>query len=466
MGSEWKEGKLIDLYEISSGLSKSAESFGSGFPFLTFKDVLDNYFVPSRLEKLVESNEEDKTKCSIKRGDVFLTRTSETMNELGMSSVALNDFPNATFNGFTKRLRPKDPNFLIPEYVAYYFRSPLFRSKMYSFSTMSTRASLNNEMIGHLSIVFPSANKQWSIGHILKTLDDKIELNRKMNQTLEAMSQALFQSWFVDFDPVIDNALDSGNPIPEALQARAQARANLGSARKPLPEEIQRLFPNKFVQHKDMGWIPEGWDVNTIGKICEVIDCLHAKKPDRVFEASNKILLQLNNIREDGLIDITDKYLISNSDYSKWISRIELAENDCVITNVGRVGAVAIVPRNLKAALGRNITAIRLQEGNDFPGFLITLLNSKVMKQEISKKTDVGTILNALNVFNIPHLRFIFKKEIALVAEKQLRSFVKNREFLIEQNMTLSSLRDTLLPKLLSGQLQVPDAEKLVAGVL
>ena len=127
MGSEWQTAFLTDLYDISSGLSKSRKFFGSGFPFVAFKDVMYNFFLPDELSQLVQSTEEEQTKCSVAKGDVFLTRTSETMNELGMSAVAIKDYENATFNGFTKRLRPKDDT-LVPEFVAYYLRCLLYTS--------------------------------------------------------------------------------------------------------------------------------------------------------------------------------------------------------------------------------------------------------------------------------------------------------------------------------------------------
>ena len=155
MGSEWVRASLLDHYDSKSGLSKPAKDFGSGFPFLSFKNVFYNYFIPDELTQLVQSSEKERESCSVKRGDVFLTRTSETMNELGMSSVALKDYKSATFNGFSKRLRPKPNSTIYPEFIGYYLRSPQFRSEMLSFSTMSTRASLNNEMIGRLTIPIP-----------------------------------------------------------------------------------------------------------------------------------------------------------------------------------------------------------------------------------------------------------------------------------------------------------------------
>ena len=138
--SEWKKVKLGEIYEVHNGLSKGRQFFGSGYPFLTFSTVFNNWFLPSTLDSLVQSSEKERTACSIKRGDVFITRTSETMDELGMSSVALKDYPNATYNGFTKRLRPITDE-IIPEYIGYYLRSKKFRGKFMAFSSMTTRAS-------------------------------------------------------------------------------------------------------------------------------------------------------------------------------------------------------------------------------------------------------------------------------------------------------------------------------------
>jgi type I restriction enzyme S subunit len=119
--SEWKNIPIGELYEIRSGLSKPSSDFGTGYPFLSFKDVFYNTFVPEKLTQLVRSTPKERESCSIKRGDVFLTRTSETQNELGMSCVALKDYENATFNGFTKRLRPKQKTEISPEYAGYFF---------------------------------------------------------------------------------------------------------------------------------------------------------------------------------------------------------------------------------------------------------------------------------------------------------------------------------------------------------
>ena len=101
----WDYVKLEELYDVHNGLSKGRKFFGSGYPFLTFSTVFNNYFIPEELTDLVQSTDKEQENYSILRGDVFVTRTSETSNELGMSCVALKDYPTATYNGFTKRMR-------------------------------------------------------------------------------------------------------------------------------------------------------------------------------------------------------------------------------------------------------------------------------------------------------------------------------------------------------------------------
>lgn len=196
---EWVEKKSSELYVSSSGLSKSSDQFGYGYPFLSYKDVFNNYYAPDKLSTLVNSTEKDRMKCSVKQGDVFLTRTSETTDELGMSCVALHDYVNATFNGFTKRLRPLTDE-IEPKYAAYYFRSPYFRSQCISLASLITRASLNDGMIRRLKIRYPLNRKvQEKIGEILYTYDTLIENNTKRIRLLEKMAENLYKEWFVRF---------------------------------------------------------------------------------------------------------------------------------------------------------------------------------------------------------------------------------------------------------------------------
>ena len=200
---------LGDLYDISSGLSKSKDQFGSGYPFLSFKTVFNHTIIPTDLKDLAQTTLSEQNKYSILYGDVFLTRTSETANELGMSSVALKNYPQATFNGFTKRLRPKKGvmEIIDPKFIAYYLRTKDFRNQIDSISVLTTRASLNQGMIEKLTITVPNIKTQKKIAAILSALDEKIAINRAINENLERQAMALYAEMFLN---ISNNDVTSG----------------------------------------------------------------------------------------------------------------------------------------------------------------------------------------------------------------------------------------------------------------
>lgn len=207
----WVTVKLGELYEVHNGLSKGRGFFGSGYPFLTFSTVFDNYFLPNKLDALVQSTVAERENYSIQRGDVFVTRTSETSDELGMSCVALKDYPNATYNGFTKRMRPFTDR-VLPEFIGYYMRMPSFRREFQAFSTMTTRASLKNEDLLGLKIWLPEKDIQKKIANILSTYDKLIENNQKQIKLLEEAAQRLYKEWFIDFRfPGYENKIKINN---------------------------------------------------------------------------------------------------------------------------------------------------------------------------------------------------------------------------------------------------------------
>lgn len=197
MRSEWKKVKLGELYDVHNGLSKGRQFFGTGYPFLTFSNVFNNWFLPSELESLAQTTDKEREACSIKKGDVFITRTSETMDELGMSSVALKDYPNASYNGFTKRLRPKTDE-VNPRYIGYYLRSPKFRGKFLAFSSMTTRASLANNDLLNMEVELPNKETQHRIATVLSRYDSLVENYQKQIKLLEEAAQRLYKEWFVD----------------------------------------------------------------------------------------------------------------------------------------------------------------------------------------------------------------------------------------------------------------------------
>jgi type I restriction enzyme S subunit len=295
------------------------------------------------------------------------------------------------------------------------------QGKIQSISNGATVHHLNMEDIRNLELpTLPLIQVQNKIASILSAYDDLIENNTRRIQLLEEMTQLIYREWFIHF-------------------------------RFPGHENVKMV-------DSPMGKIPEGWEIKKLLDISDVIDCLHSKKPVDIGHGG--ILLQVWNIENGGRLDMSKQYRINEEDYKLWTSRIEVIEGDCVVTNVGRIGAVAQIPKGMKAAIGRNMTAIRSKKGLLTPTFLIEYLLSPCMKNEIMLKKDSGTIMDSLNVKGIVKLCVICPPYYLMEKyESVCRPMRFRMELLIEQNNNLKSTRNLLLPKLIYGELDVSNLD-------
>ena len=314
-----------------------------------------------------------------------------------VGEIATIPFPMA-FNQSCYGLRAKS-GIVTSDYLYYLIKhnvSVLKKNTHGSVFDTITRSTFDN-----IEVEIPSIEIQEKIASILSDCDDKIELNNAINYNLAEQSQAILKKYMDSCD--------------------------------------NTLTP--------------------LGELAEIIDCLHSKKPNSVNDTT-KQLLQLNNITDSGFLDLSAKYYIAESDYENWTRKCEIVEGDCVITNVGRIGAVSQAPSGTHAAMGRNMTCIRLKKDKPYYSYLITVLLSDHISKEIRKNTDEGTIMGALNVKNIPLLLFpVFSNEVMNELEKTLHPIRKAIEYNYLANQTLGNLRDSLLPKLMSGELDVSDLD-------
>lgn len=414
----FREYKLEEIYTISSGLSKNRSEFGFGYPFLTFKDVFYNFFAPGELESLANTTDKERASCSIKRGDVFLTRTSETVNELGMSAVALKDYTNATFNGFTKRLRPKVDGLVLPEYAGFYFRSRMFRDQVNSMSIMTTRASLNNSMIEKFTIKLPDMGEQLRIADLLFSITKKIEVNNQINKTLEEMARTIFKHWFVDFE--FPN--EDGEPYKSSGGEMVES---------------------------ELGMVPKGWEVKSIGQITKIIRGA-SPRPIQDF------------LRTEGMpwVKISD----ATSSSSKYITKTsEFIKNEGV-SKSRKIPPGTLILSN-SATPG--IPKIMLIEACVHDGWLIFDDYSDLPKEYIyylllNERENILSLSNGSVFRNLK--TDILKSYRVLVPPKEIigkiiQSFIninKNIEGRVRETEVIASIRDTLLPKLMSGEIRVP----------
>jgi type I restriction enzyme S subunit len=297
-------------------------------------------------------------------------------------------------------------------------------------------------------------DEQRAIAHLLGTLDDKIELNRRMNETLEAMAHALFKSWFIDFDPVIDNALAAGKPIPEEFQELAAARESLGDARKLLPEEVRNLFSSEFEHTKEHGWIPKGWKVKAVNQIIIINPSVSLKKATEASFIDMKALP-------------TTGYAISEVILKAYSGGAKFQNGDVLLARItpclenGKTGIVDFLDGD-DVGFGSTEFIVLRRQGNIQTPFIACLARDTRFRNHcIQSMVGSSGRQRVQNACFSNYYLAIPEQDGIMIHFQQLTqiSFDKMTKH-TEQSRSLTSLRDTLLPKLLSGEVRISKAEK------
>lgn len=191
---DWNIKRLRYIGKCQNGISKGGEFFGSGFPFVSYGDVYNNLVLPETVSGLIESTHEEQENYSVKAGDIFFTRTSETIEEVGFTSVCLKTIENATFAGFVIRVRPFTDE-LIPDYSKYYFSSDAHRRFFVKEMNLVTRASLSQDLLKRLPVLIPSKEEQKEIANYLDkkctAIDTAIEQKQNLIEKLTEYKKSL-----------------------------------------------------------------------------------------------------------------------------------------------------------------------------------------------------------------------------------------------------------------------------------
>ena len=405
---KWEKVKLGELYEVHNGLSKAGKFFGEGNPFLTFSTVFNNYFIPKQITDLVQSTEKEQESYSIRRGDVFVTRTSETSDELGMSCVALKNYPMATYNGFTKRMRPIT-NRVFPEYIGYYMRLPSFRGEFRAFSTMTTRASLRNEDLLRLEVELPPIEIQKQIAEILTTYDDLIENNQKQIKLLEEAAQRLYKEWFVDL-----------------------------------------RFPG-HENTKIVDGVPEGWQIASIADICDTVGGgTPSTKIQSYYEKGDILWVTPTDITRNFSLALLDTEKKITPEGLKNSSAKMLPAETILMTSRASVGFFGMCKYEVCTNQGF-ISCIPKRENLQ----MYLLFNLKSRVEEIRQKAGGSTYLEiSKTVFR--ELKIILPKDEVLAKyQKNVHDIFDEIYCRTEMIKSLVDMRNRLLPKLMSGEVEV-----------
>lgn len=194
----WKVTNLKYLGKCQNGISKGGEYFGNGFPFVSYGDVYKNYSIPQNVDGLIMSTKTEQNIYSVKYGDVFFTRTSETIEEIGFASTCLKSIDNSVFAGFLIRFRPTSSD-LIPEFSKFYFRSNIHRKFFVKEMNLVTRASLSQNLLGRLPVLLPPLCEQQMIAINLEKkcaeIDGAIEEKKEQLEILEQYKKSLIYEY-------------------------------------------------------------------------------------------------------------------------------------------------------------------------------------------------------------------------------------------------------------------------------
>jgi type I restriction enzyme S subunit len=393
-----KKYKFNKLYSFTSGISSKPEQAGHGSPFVSFSIVFNNYFIPNKLNDMMDTSLTEQKTYSILNGDILLTRTSETIDELAMSCVSLKDYPKATYSGFVKRLRPLHNNITYNKYMGFYLRSKLFRQTMKNNAVMTLRASLNEQIFSYLDLLLPTYSIQVKIGDFLYNFNKKIELNNKINKELEAMAKTLYDYWFVQFDfPDVN-----GQPYKSS------------GGTMVYNEELKRE-------------IPDEWEVK---KITDLLDVITGKE-DANFAIEN------------------GKYpFFTCADNISYCDTYAFEGKAILIAGNGNF--------NVKLYDGKfnayQRTYILIPNNEQYYSIIFYAVQDQLKRLSSG---SAGSIIKFITKGDVENISLVLPKEGYDGLFNQLNSITKLIEKKKQQNQELSKLRDWLLPMLMNGQVKI-----------
>ncbi|HVX10273.1 MAG TPA: restriction endonuclease subunit S [Pirellulales bacterium] len=444
MASNWRTCKIGDVFTLTPGFAfKSSDFIDHGTPVLKIKNVKAGEVVFNDLSYVADSFVQSRSNFLVQHGDILISLSGNRIDgskDTWVGKVAqFRRNGNYLLNQRVGILRPKTDVTIDTRCSAYLLGSEQYQQLFISIATSSGgQANLSSAQVLNAEIRLPPFAEQQAIACILGALDDKIALNHRRNSGLEAIARAIFQSWFVDFAPV---------------QAKAEGRKPAG-----LPPELMALFPTSF-EESELGEIPKGWHIGTVGDVVEINGWTLGKR-DELDEIN---YIEISEVMRGEVANIT-RYVRGEEPGR---ARRRLRHGDTAISTVrpdrGAYFLCLEPPTSLIASTGFAVLTAR---GGHW-AFVHVLTTRNEFGQELGRLADGGAY---------PAVRpeLISARPVVIPANGSvLSAFEKLTQPLFlkveaerKESRTLAALRDTLLPKLISGELRVPDAERIVGMVV
>lgn len=442
--SYWRVVEFGSVLEegTRNGIYKKKEFHGLGDKIVNMGELFANprlFDVPMKRVKLSDSEQQ---RFRLKVGDLLFARRSLVAEGAGKCSIVCEINEPTAFESSIIRARP-NPKIADSFYLYYLFCSSYGSYILGSILRHVAVAGITGTDLVKLLIPLPPLSEQKAIAHILSSLDDKIELNRQMNETLEAMARAIFKSWFVDFDPV---------------SAKRSGRQPAG-----MDTATADLFPDEF-EESSLGLIPKGWKVGTLGDICLVQGGFAYKSKD--FTNQGYPVIKIKNINEDRTVNVDDvQYIPENIAYKT--KDFWLKDGDLIMAmtgaTIGKFGLVVNYIPTIPSLLNQRVAKLSPAKNSIIKNWFIysTLLQTDVVEQIISMAD--GSAQPNISATGIMSANLVVPSDKIIssfdnLVNNYFQKILSNRsEFRI-----LATLRDTLLPKLMSGEIRVKEAEKIM----
>ena len=438
--SEWRKIRLNDLVEEIidrrgvTPLKLGSNFTTSGYRVISAKLVKNNRIdLSSDVARYVDRSTYLKwMKTPLKSDDVILTSEAPIGETAYLREDAEWCLGQRLFCIRTKK------EIMNGRFLFYCLQYENTRHELLSRATGTTAQGISQESLRQALIPIPPLPEQKAIAHILGSLDDKIELNRRMNETLEAMARAIFKDWFVDFGPT---------------RAKIEGRAPY------LPEPIWSLFPDAI---DPQSGLPQGWEIAPFESIVSVKDGTHDSPKMSDFGYPLITSKHLKN----GYIDFDSAYLISEKDFLEVNKRSKVDRLDILITMIGTVGNLFFVDyKSIDFAI-KNVGLFKTSEKPHLAEYLYLYLGSSNITNYLASRQS-GTTQSYLTLKALRTIPVVLPKvELVEAFKTKISSIFERITVNRDESRTLAKLRDRLLPKLMSGQIRVKDAEKLVEEVL
>ena len=416
---DWATRRIRELGRVVTGKTpptKDHENFGGPYPFITIPDLDGRVRIDCTARTLSEKGA-DKVKSSLLPAGAVLMSCIATIGKCGVTSKP--SFTNQQINSVIPGVET-DSTFL------YYAFTQLAHQLDSAGGGGSVFTNVSKSRFSDIEIPIPSLPEQRAIAHILSTLDDKIELNRRMNQTLEEMARALFKSWFVDFDPV---------------RAKMDGRWCRGHSLPGMPAELYDLFPDRMVSSK-LGEIPEGWEVKELGELFVAKNVRVGNDDVPEYSCTNEgVIPRSERFKKRLSLSKAKNKVISKGDFVFGLSR-RILNFGLMRSDIGCVSpAYRTYSTNYDLVIPDLLERImRLQSEY----FYLAVSSSSREGQSISQEFLYGLQVT-LPAIAIQKLLYQIIERISLRVELALM-----------ENRKLGSLRDVLLPKLISGEVKTP----------